>query len=839
LIDEGNALEEQGRIAEAMARYDAAVQADPQCARAHLNRGNILASAQFDEARRAYQLAITFDPHYAAAHFNLGNLNCRAGELELAVHNYQVAIGIKPDFTDAFVAMANALDSLGRTAEAVESYERALVINPGYAEVHFNLGLMATAKGRHDEAANCLRKAIDIRPEYASAHYYLGLALFNVGRSDQALESLRQAIRLEPTMDQAHYILGIILQNLGSIPQLEEAAASLRRAVEIKPGLAEAHHILGLVLNRLGQLDAAEASLRHALSLNPESADILSNLVVVLLSADKALEGIQLIAGTLDDREPPWAIKVAFVSCIRASRSITNDPKIRAALTAAITEPWGNPLDLGRPALGLIMLSQRITRCAHIANGSWPARLPKSVLFGADGLAALGADPLLRALLEATPVTTIEFERFLTSARHALLETASGQQSQAPSDIAALEFYASLARQCFINEYIFDCDDRERLSAAACRTKLLELLDADAVVPPFLLLAVAAYFPLYTLRDAARLLAANAPGPISGVLRQQIREPLEEQALRAGIECLTSIAGGVSKAVRDQYELNPYPRWVKLPMPDQILRFNDEFRRSMPFAPFTPMPDDRAPEVLIAGCGTGSHSILVAKKYQGVRVLAIDLSLSSISYAVRKTQELGITNIEYAQADILRLDDVARSFDIVESVGVLHHLAEPFTGWRILLSRLRPGGFMRLGFYSELARKHVVKAREIIAAHGYASTPEDIRRFRQDLTKQVASAELQWLSKVSDFYSTSECRDLLFHVQEHRLTLGQIESFLEEFGLQFLGFELAPTVLYQYRARFTDDPSATNLRNWARFEADNPNTFIGMYRFWIQKPISH
>ena len=42
MIDEGNALEEQGRIAEAMARYGAAVEADPQCARAHLNRGNIL-----------------------------------------------------------------------------------------------------------------------------------------------------------------------------------------------------------------------------------------------------------------------------------------------------------------------------------------------------------------------------------------------------------------------------------------------------------------------------------------------------------------------------------------------------------------------------------------------------------------------------------------------------------------------------------------------------------------------------------------------------------------------------------------------------------------------------
>ena len=133
-------------------------------------------------------------------------------------------------------------------------------------------------------------------------------------------------------------------------------------------------------------------------------------------------------------------------------------------------------------------------------------RLPKAVLFGADGLAALAADPLLHALLEAAPVTTIEFERFLTCARHALLETASGKQAPDPSDIAALEFYAALARQCFVNEYIFDCDDRERLGSDACRTKLLALLDADAAVPPFLLLAVAAYFPLYTLREPAGFL---------------------------------------------------------------------------------------------------------------------------------------------------------------------------------------------------------------------------------------------------------------------------------------------------------------------------------------------
>jgi tetratricopeptide (TPR) repeat protein/2-polyprenyl-3-methyl-5-hydroxy-6-metoxy-1,4-benzoquinol methylase len=765
LIDEGNALQEQGRTAEAMARYDAAVQADPRCARAHLNRGNVLlARAQIEEARNAYQLAIACDPHYAAAHFNLGNLNCRAREFERALHNYQVAIDIKPDFANAFVAMANALDSLGRISEAAESYERALAIDPAYAEVHFNLALLATTQGRHEHAAESLRKAIDIRPDYAAAH-----------------------------------------------------------------------GALGRVLSSLGHLDAAEASLRQGLSIAPRSEEILCGLAMLLLTRDKSPEAVQLIMPNLE-REPTWPIKLAFASCVARTRFTSDDSRIRAALTAAITEPWAVPYELCWPALSLILLDPRIASCVRLANERWPERVPKAALFGAEGLATLAADALLHALLEAAPVSTIEFERFLTATRHALLETAtSAQQPPDPADIAALPFYAALTRQCFINEYIFDCDDSERAAAEVCRTKLLDLLDINALVPPLLLLAVGAYFPLHTLPEPSRLLATNQRDPVDGVLRQQVREPLKEQTLRAGVECLTSITHGVSEEVRDQYEQNPYPRWVKVPMHEPALHFNDELRRTLPLARFTPMRDDRQPDMLVAGCGTGSQSIKVARRFRGVRVLAVDLSLSSISYAIRKTQELGITSIEHAQADILKLGDITRTFDIIAAGGVLHHLADPFMGWRILLSRLRPGGFMHLAFYSHLARRHVVKTREFIAARGYASTPDAIRRFRRDLAVPDAGEELQWLSEAPDFYSTSECRDLVFHVQEHRLTLGQIEAFLSESALDFLGFELDPRVLHQYRTRFTGDQAGTNLRNWARFEADNPDTFVTMYNFWIQK----
>ena len=249
------------------------------------------------------------------------------------------------------------------------------------------------------------------------------------------------------------------------------------------------------------------------MSIEPESAEILYDLAMILQCKRKAPEAVQLMVRALE-RAPTWTTKVAFANCAAHTRFAINDPPVRAALTTAITEPWGMPHKLCQPALSLIMLNERIASCVRLANGSWPARLPKAVLFGADGLAALAADPLLNALLEAAPVTTIRVRALpdLRTPRPAR-DRIERRRAPDPSDLAALPFYAALSRQCFINEYVFYCDDEERLTAAACRERLLALLDANAVVPPLLLLAVAAYFPLYSLLDASRLLAANVARP--------------------------------------------------------------------------------------------------------------------------------------------------------------------------------------------------------------------------------------------------------------------------------------------------------------------------------------
>jgi Flp pilus assembly protein TadD/2-polyprenyl-3-methyl-5-hydroxy-6-metoxy-1,4-benzoquinol methylase len=719
--------------------------------------------------------------------------------------------------------------------EARAAYELAIGCDPNYAAAHFNLGNLSYRAGEFDLALGDYRRAIDLRPDFADAFVAMANALDSLGRTAEAAQAYKRALILMPEYAEVHFNLGVLAKNQGSHG---EAASSLRRAAEIRPDLVQAHHALGNVYCDLGQLDVAETSLWSARSLDPKSPEILHDLAMCLIYRGKSPEAVRLLVSA-PQAERTWATKTAFASCVARTRFMAEDPQIRATLTTAVSEAWGPPYELCQPALSMVALDPSISNYLRLANQSWPARLPTAALFGADTLAALAADSLLLALLAAAPVSMLEFERLLTCARRALLEAASSEYEPNASNVAALPFYSALARQCFINEYIFDCDDGERRAAAACRAKLLDLLNSKEAIPTFLLLAVAAYFPLFTLPDAKRLLDSNQATVIDEVLRQQILEPLEEQTLRTRVETLTSITAGVSEEVRSQYEQNPYPRWVKLPIAPPPSRFNDEMRRALPFAPFTPIQDDSALDALVAGCGTGSHSILLGRRYHGVKVLAIDLSLSSISYAKRKTLELGITNIEYAQADLLNLRDTAGLFDIIESVGVLHHLADPFAGWLTLLDLLRPGGVMGLGFYSEIARRHVVRAREIIAAHGYASTLDDIRRFRQDIVAGEASDALRWLSSMSDFYSTSECRDLLFHVQEHRLTLGQIECFLAQNGLRFIGFHLERRVFHQYRARFPDDLSGTNLSNWACFEADHPDTFVGMYRFWIQKPKDH
>lgn len=482
-------------------------------------------------------------------------------------------------------------------------------------------------------------------------------------------------------------------------------------------------------------------------------------------------------------------------------------------------------LGMDTRAVSFILQSPIVTSYVGRIAGKWPLPITNVELFGAEGVAPLARDLFLRAAMEATTLANMQLEVLLGYARAELLQRASNQDAM---DDEIVAFACALARQCFINEYAYGQSETESELAGALRDRLLRDLASGAAIAPLTLAVVAAYFPLHALPQTDALLRRDWPAATAGLLRVQLREPREEMEERRAIATLTPIKSDVSVEVMRQYEENPYPRWTINP----LTAFAADRARGRTVA----TEEQQAKlDILIAGCGTGSHAIQIAQVYPNARLLAVDISMTSLAYARRKTRELGLHNIEYAQADILELGAIGRTFDSIESVGVLHHLAEPFAGWRVLISLLRPSGTMRIGLYSDLARRVIVEARARIAARNYRTTADDIRRCRQDIFREAE----QWkpLIGAKDFYSMSGCRDLLFNVMENRLTIPEIAAFLNEQGLTFEGFEPFddPAVLEKFHKQFPGTADETNLDQWHHFEVEHPETFWDMYVFTVRK----
>jgi 2-polyprenyl-3-methyl-5-hydroxy-6-metoxy-1,4-benzoquinol methylase/tetratricopeptide (TPR) repeat protein len=610
-----------------------------------------------------------------------------------------------------------------------------------------------------------------------------------VGRLFDAEALCRQVLACDAGHAGSLHLLGVIAMQRGLS---EEAVTNFRAAAEIRPDIAIGHHSLGKALAAAGRPEIAAAAFERAVALKPDFAEAHKDLGVVLLAQGRFKEASARFARALE-----LVPELAENSADTMATLLKVNPALREGVARAAA--------------------------------AWPKLIPPGELFGAHGLAAIADDAMLLAVLETTSVRDLALERFLTAVRAAVLE----RVAEAPDDAdgRVLGFYCALARQCFNNEYVFAEGPDEVATLERQTNLLIGALDENAVVPPLQLAAVASYRPLSSLPDPRRFLDRAWPDAVDRLLTQQIREVEDERRARDAIPRLTAITGEIETAVRRQYEENPYPRWIVAPSPPIPTTVDEYLRGRFPLAQFRPLGDRSGIDVLIAGCGTGEHSIGTARRYHGAKVLAIDLSLASLTYAQRKTRELGLMNIEYAQADVLALGSIGRSFDVIDASGVLHHLSDPAAGWRALLSLLRPGGLMRIGLYSERGRADIVAARQFIAEGGFDATAADIRRCRQELLATPSTV----LTRYPDFFSISGCRDLLFHVQEHRLAIPQIKEFLDGEKLVFLGFELHAGALQDYGMRFPTDRAMTDLECWDTFESERPATFVGMYQFWCQR----
>lgn len=390
------------------------------------------------------------------------------------------------------------------------------------------------------------------------------------------------------------------------------------------------------------------------------------------------------------------------------------------------------------------------------------------------------------------------------------------------------------------NEYLYDIDEQEQ----EILTILLDLIEKFVAQPMWqpgdvaaLLLLTSMYNSPHNLPFAAefaRFPLEQWPHEVKTVVELTLFAVFEEHELIKTIPSLTIISDDVSTLVRSQYEENPYPRWTKLFTQRKVSVYEYMRENTINYEPPAFLNDQKV-RILVAGCGTGKQPLVMASTFTNAEITAIDISKRSLAYAMQKAKQYNLSNIEFYHADILELGSFDKKFHFIASSGVLHHMQEPSTGWAILKNLLVPGGIMLVALYSELARKSVVAARQIINKLNIGTTADDIRRFRAALMTDQMDSNLAQLVLAHDFYNLSGCRDLLFHFHEHRFTIPQLEKLLPSLQLRFIGFnDLDSKKLCSYANLYPDDVTRTNLTHWHQFECQNPNTFAGMYEIWCQ-----
>lgn len=502
-------------------------------------------------------------------------------------------------------------------------------------------------------------------------------------------------------------------------------------------------------------------------------------------------------------------------------------PVLRAASNLAATYANFDVLPLSEPGLLRLLNDPTVNRTplSHIAMFKAMSRWPLINIIGAgeteswdaaarmflDAAEEIVNDALFITALETDPIQAFNLESLLIAVRAELLR----EPAQLDDD-PAIRIALAMIRQVVLNESVWPQDKSE-----TAMLKKLPLNDAS--------IALHALYGDYAAIDEIS---------VTNIVHADLRKWVEDQRravarFQEAAETISSngvITDDISLKVGAQYAEFPYPRWTSLSVPNG----GDRLAMVRALSSDNRLHGAKRPDVLIAGCGTGQHAIASALGYDGkAAVLGIDLSRASLAYAAIMAKTFAVRNLSLVQSDLLEIGELNRSFDIIESIGVLHHTADPLESWKRLLRALKPGGLMTVGLYSATARAELSQFRTALEQGGAPPDDTAMKILRRDMIQSPRDDFERSIVQSADFNTTSNLRDLLFNVHEIPLSLTEIRDFIDLQGLRFLRFDTPPVINARFIERYGQDERG-DLDAWIDFESENPDAFEGMYVFWVQ-----
>jgi tetratricopeptide (TPR) repeat protein/SAM-dependent methyltransferase len=712
-----------------------------------------------------------------------------------------------------------------RLAEARERFSKLVTLIPEDVDAWYRLSSINGRLGYIDDAEACCRRVLALQADHGDAYVNLGHVYSRRGDFQEALKHYQTAARFNPDSHVAYFNMGIVFHALG---KEVDAMESYRHAISLSPGYADAHNNLGSMYLQRGELSAAYSCYEKVLQIDPCYVTALNNLARTVQSQAQIARYAELYRQAVARLPDPAEARRDFINISRKFRATSYVPWLEEELRKCLFMK-----DVEYNPLGPLT--------AHLLKDKYDIRAPAGLDPGKiEGMAErIASDDLFILYIEKLVNIDADLESLFTSLRRILLSKSEPIANLSYHEIRVI---SALAHQCFNNEYIFAVDAEEEARLDHLKRAVELLVDASPAPDQALecmLFIIGMYENLFSLSCAKRL-AGYPLAAWSERFRPYAEHALynyfEEQRIKEKIESVTAIRDQTTQLVQSQYEDNPYPRWISFSKRRSEIDIKQRLKTLFPH--FTPPPFLDGPlQILVAGCGTGKHPIQAALRYGNAEILAVDISKSSLAYAIRMARKHEVKNVKFMQGDILDLAALRRRFHIIECCGVLHHMQDPLAGWKVLTGLLAEDGLMLVALYSELARKGIVAAREIIKREALAPNREALRNFRaRVLRRELGDLLYAFKDNRNDFYSASGCRDLFFHYQEHRYTLPQLRKELNELNLDFIGFAFdnieTPNL---YRSQFPEDTPMRDLVSWDRFENLYPATFASMYEFWCQK----
>nr|WP_247884283.1 tetratricopeptide repeat protein [Azospirillum sp. OGB3] len=302
--DLGTLLNERGAFAEAAAVLAPAVDADAgRNARLLFHLGSALqGDGRLAEAVARYRHALSRDPLLAGGWNNLGVALLDLGDHAAAVTALRACVALHPADAVAFNNLGTGLDGIDRPKEAARVFQRALAIQPAYGKALNNLGNSRRGARLAEAAAALYRRALIVQPDYPDSYTNLGNVLKDWDDWREALRLHRRAVRLAPQSAIAVTTFGLALNVLG---RNEEAEAAHRRALSIDPGHAEAYANLGMLHWQSMRVAKAEQVLRWALRIDPTLAAARLNFALVSLATGNLREGWEAYRDRFKAKEHP------------------------------------------------------------------------------------------------------------------------------------------------------------------------------------------------------------------------------------------------------------------------------------------------------------------------------------------------------------------------------------------------------------------------------------------------------------------------------------------------------------------------------------------------------